>query len=59
MIIPRYAVITRTICGTNTNSLAKVWLIEETGEVFVDYEKFLNRYEIYWNDVKVSNYANV
>jgi hypothetical protein len=25
--------------------VAQVWLIDETGEVFVDYEKFLNRYE--------------
>jgi hypothetical protein len=47
MIIPRYAVITHAICGTATNFWEKVWLIEETGEVFVDYEKFLNRYEIF------------
>ncbi|CAO2651643.1 Nn.00g042130.m01.CDS01 [Neocucurbitaria sp. VM-36] len=25
----------------------EVWVIEETGEVFVDYEKYLNRYDFY------------
>jgi hypothetical protein len=30
-----------------------VWLIDETGEVFVDYEKFLNRYGNICGDVKL------
>ena len=35
----------------HTEYMEQTWVIEETAEIFVDYEKFLNRYEASTCDV--------